>query len=800
MAYSNATFYIDYESGTDIARTALTSVAVSNNGSGLVRCTKTAHGLVTGAVGTATLNYAGVWMITVIDANNFDLVDSTYSTATALTFTPFGGSSKTDAWKTISTGATAARIQPGDTCRIKASPVETLIGDATWTQYSPTVTLPGAVTADICTCETSWTTSTNVVSTTDSSKTKLGAVSTRISIASGFTTGKVAYFATGTLDLSAYQQVSFFVSNSVLYTAGPLALQLCTDAIGDVVVHSIPIPSNPSTNGYFVPVTMDFGVPLDSAINSISLSANSDPGAIVLYFDNIIACKASASADSVSLISLVGKVWNQSWIASTVHAANTIRRPTQANRNGFCYKVTAGGGGSSGGTEPAWPLELGLTVVDGALTWTCLDLEESWYPIQSISGTAITLDTGNNSVIGDSNGYDGTTETVATYKRETSKLAVVSTTSTSVSQPVDSGTVAAQITFSGGWDRTSMATRSGETWLDASNSAPYGTGSSTTGASFITMDGMNFVRFGASFLGYNSQGWVVKNCHFVGNNTGITFASTIANATTNIQMTGVQVNNCYGVGIATSLNEEATGFMRNIRVSNNFLSGISIASGGGLNLRWQNVVCKNNSGTAGIVSSSGVPLYIDGLVTGSNAAGISLTKGKVFLNKADIPEATQVTSLTAKVGATVYSMNQVGGGHLITSDSGTIISATDQRNTASGISWKFRPTGVNRTTLYPLQLSMVKIACEANVAVNVTVYTYRDHTDIMGRLRLRGGQIAGVPIDLTVACSPTVSTWEQSSPLTFTPTEAGVVEVLFEVYDGVGTTNNFWIDDVAVTA
>lgn len=58
-----------------------------------------------------------------------------------------------------------------------------------------------------------------------------------------------------------------------------------------------------------------------------------------------------------------------SWVALTVYGANTFRRPTTAN--GFRYEVTAGGGGASGAGEPAWPVTIGATVADGALTWTC---------------------------------------------------------------------------------------------------------------------------------------------------------------------------------------------------------------------------------------------------------------------------------------------------------------------------------------------------------------------------------------------------------------------------------------------
>lgn len=56
------------------------------------------------------------------------------------------------------------------------------------------------------------------------------------------------------------------------------------------------------------------------------------------------------------------------WAATTAYAAQAIVRPTV--ENGLIYMVTAGGGGNSGGSEPAWPTVLGTTVVDGALTWT----------------------------------------------------------------------------------------------------------------------------------------------------------------------------------------------------------------------------------------------------------------------------------------------------------------------------------------------------------------------------------------------------------------------------------------------
>jgi hypothetical protein len=64
--------------------TAFSGVAFADNGSGLIRATKTSHGLVTDnrvhireTEGVAGLNAS--WYVTRIDANNFDLQESTFS-------------------------------------------------------------------------------------------------------------------------------------------------------------------------------------------------------------------------------------------------------------------------------------------------------------------------------------------------------------------------------------------------------------------------------------------------------------------------------------------------------------------------------------------------------------------------------------------------------------------------------------------------------------------------------------------------------------------------------------------------
>ena len=83
MAYTNGIFYVDYELGSKANRNKIVPTVYANNGSGLVRVTAVAHELSTGKVisiwGTTSSVYVGNWTITRIDADNFDLDSSTYT-------------------------------------------------------------------------------------------------------------------------------------------------------------------------------------------------------------------------------------------------------------------------------------------------------------------------------------------------------------------------------------------------------------------------------------------------------------------------------------------------------------------------------------------------------------------------------------------------------------------------------------------------------------------------------------------------------------------------------------------------
>lgn len=801
MAYSAAIFYLDLESGSDAARTALTSCTASNPSGSVTRINKTAHGLVTGAVVDLTLFSSwlnSAWKITVVDADNFDLDGATWQTTAdnSGTATPRGGSSKADAWATFTSGATSARIAGGDTLRVKASADETLVGSCTWTNNSKTVTLPGAVTATISDCETAWTASANVTSTADTVQFKENTKSAKHVIAAGFTTGLVAYFATGTLNLSGYQQVTFWFYTTAAIAASTLSLRLCSDTAGATTVHTIAIPAIANTTAW-TPITVDLGANLNSAIASVALYADLDPGAVTVQLDNILACKASSSADSLTLHSLIGKAHNLKWAASTAYSVGDIRKPTNPNRNGFAYRCSTAG--TTGASEPTWPQELTKTVTDGTAVWTCYDYEETWLPIQSINGTTVKIDNVPSTLGSAGRGYAGATETVATYKREPLRQAYQSSSSSTTGYAMAAPfNLASPFAISGGWDRTSMAAQSGETWISGNN----GTGAALNfnGCNNISLDNVHAVRMSTAFSTQNVSHIAFTNCHAVGCAAGFQLGGSGSGFA--FKGKGLGAANCGSSPFSINSDARLTNFFCHSNIGTTPF-GVTGGAGSAMALSLTGVSVKNNSGNQFISHGNGYPIAIRDLTTSGNAfsgAPIVANNGGITLNNCVFSEATPI-SVNTTTDAYVYSGKHNGNAdaHYMMTSGGTIQAATDQRHTASGISWKFNPTSTNRNVLFPLKLSVAKIACAANVTVNVTIWTRRDNTNINGTLKLAGGQLAGADAEVTVACAPTINTWTQSGTLSFTPTEAGVVEITFECYDGVTTSSSFWVDDLAIS-
>lgn len=795
-------------------------------------------------------------------------------------------------WQTLTNGATAVRIIPGDEIRVMASPDPTSLGiNGTWTSspLQPTrsissstnatpivvtcnahgysngdtivitghntntnangtweisnvttntftlvnsigngiggatgtarlrnnsvVKLASPVTANIASTgnrgngRTAWTQSTNVVASLNTTDYKEGDVSDSIAINATFTTGLAAYKATGTLNLSGYQQVSFWIKQTAgtVTIAGDVSLRLCSDTAGANTVHTIPIPALGALN-VWNPITVDLGVNLDSNIQSIALYVDTDRGAVTFLLSNIIACKNRSSNDSLSLISLIGK--------------NT-------------------------GTEP-------------------------WIAIQSINGTRVFLD-GLVSHLPTTTtlmGYNRVSETVTTYKRETIPILVTQSLN-------ENGIDTNRFSLSGGWDTTDMSTQNSDTYLDGRRGSAV-----ILSANFIrywNISKLNFFR-GLHGIDLNSS----TNCNILNikdcNNNNTTSFSLYG--CSNVLVSGID-NLCFNnVGIASS-NNASSNIITNIKnIDSNSSTGIGFVTLAGSRYNdIDNIITLNNNGGSAIDLSSWFQCTMNNInfidnnstrgisivncsdllisnigsisgtsstitantytnpillsssdncqlinitgVIGATASAISCISsfnnsffnvntsgsttsafagdiGSSYCRNCTFGESSLVTGLTSNREGRVYLTNQNNNSNnnQIHMFGGNIVSTTGVRYGSSGYSWALSPTNSSRNSFYPVSFSLAKVYVVANKLVTVRAMMSRTDIGLTVRLRVPGNQIAGVPNDIISGMVQSALPWEQVS-LTFTPTANGAVEILGEAFGG--TTFTGYIDNVVIS-
>lgn len=652
---------------------------------------------------------------------------------------PDGGNDSNDGttfanrWKTWQSGPTAARIAPGDTIRVIASPSPTSLGQtATWTNGGDTITLSSAVTLEVSDCDSAWTAATNVTQTTQTADRREGTGCQRFAIAAGFTTGKAAHFAlAGSTDFSGYQQISFWIKTSSAITASNLSIRLCSDTTGDTPVDTFTIPYAIPTGSRWIPVTIDKGSALGSSIQSVSIAFASDPGTPQVTLDNIIACKASSSADSLNLMSLVSK--------------NTAGEPWFAIRSIDGTTVALGWGSTGGGNE---------TDTQGRVR------------------------------------YWGSSESVTTYKREMINYMKQTVTGISIN---DSGTPDNPITFSGGWNRTNMSTQDSgdESWI---------------------FNDDNILLF--------SQNWLVVEKISGATSTGTVFSVTGGFSTfsrMSMAATGTigfeaGTNNIldldYIVGCVTGLFVGAATLDGNIRAKVDKIwcttggMGISIANSGILLPFDVEVTNQVRGGATGLgygsTTSTG-RIRVRNTTFNDNTTDIAFGISQCGLVELDncVYDAWSET-LSAPLIRSTKDQGVAGAVYIHQYGQGTIRTATDQRHTASDVSWKLKPQSTTLTSsMKPIVLAVARVAVFANLLCTAKLWAYRDNSNLSGRFMLKANQIAGVTTDVSDSISVN-NTWEELT-ITFTPTEDGVVEFTAEAWNNVSTTASFWVDDFSFT-
>jgi hypothetical protein len=230
-------------------------------------------------------------------------------------------------------------------------------------------------------------------------------------------------------------------------------------------------------------------------------------------------------------------------------------------------------------------------------------------------------------------------------------------------------------------------------------------------------------------------------------------------------------------------------------VASNGSSGVIVLSGEYVTFTAN---CRNNGANGFRVDSNANASLVNCSTADNQSGGFGNIRPFVVYSKNMLFSETTQLALSTSYDARFYSQDhdQVAGNHKIFSQIGLVSSATDQRNTASGVSWKLQPTDTLCYSGKPLRLKLATVACAANSLVTIKAWMRRSNTGLTMRLVCKGGQIAGVDTDVVDSMTAAADTWAEQT-ITFTPTEVGVVEIIAEAFGG--TTFSGWVDDLTIS-
>jgi hypothetical protein len=663
--------------------------ATANNGSGLIRVTTATHGFTTGdivqivgLVGTYEAN--GAWKINVIDTTKFDLVDSAYINART-------------------SGGTAQKIN------------------------SKAVVLATAgLTKDIDTCKFNWSNGVDGTATLITTDHKHGGACVKITLDSTAQANqKQGYHATGLLDLSGYQKISFWIKNSAaIANATTYTITLCSDIAGATPVDTFVIPAIPSTSRW-IPLTIarTGGGNLGSSIQSIAINsgATAPTNSSNIQIDNFIAC----TTEGLAMDSLISK-----------------------------------NGAAQGGTE-------------------------GFYSIQSIKGKVVLLDNDPNTLSNAGRGYSGTTETVASYIRSSFKTALAASPTTTVQAINDSGTVGNNISWQFGYE-IGTTNQNGETFFDGLNG--NGHGLYLTSKSYNTFNCCSFSRYyNGIFFTSNADNNTITTISNANNNVNAGIYIGSCNNTTITTISNANNNNNSGISIALSHNTTIT------TISNVNNNNIGILFSNSNSTTITTISNANNNANNAIYFSTSSMNTIKSLSTTGNIAGsIYNDTGVNFIKNATLAEISQVVGMMLGAKPELYSIKEDGvvGNNWVYFYGATANWQTGTKHDTEQGAWKLAITSSNVNSRYMNKLKLAEFAYNSGALVTVTAWVKKDHaTNIVARLCIYADVVQGIATDITQTKASDTN-WEQLS-ITFTPSEAGVTELFLESWYVTGNSNNY---------
>jgi hypothetical protein len=141
-------------------------------------------------------------------------------------------------------------------------------------------------TLQICSCDAGWDAQTNVTCSADTATKQEGTASAKQVIAALFTTGLIATEVITSVDLTSYNEVSFWIRPSSAVDAGVLEFLMDDTATCASPLESLTLPALPAN--MWTKVRLSIVKPSSlTAVISLGFRAASDPGLITIYWDDI---------------------------------------------------------------------------------------------------------------------------------------------------------------------------------------------------------------------------------------------------------------------------------------------------------------------------------------------------------------------------------------------------------------------------------------------------------------------------------------------------------------------------------
>lgn len=748
-------------------------------------------------------------------------------------------------WKTITSGATAVRIAPGDEVRIMGSPAPTQLGvSALWTsgplQATKTITSStnGSPISIVCASH-GYSTGDTIVITGHSNADANGTWEITVTGSNSFTLdnstgGAVGSGGTARLRNNTRVLLSEPVTKTVASTGRDSQLWSAQD-LANVTIGLNTTIFKEHNRSHSIAIGAGFG----TGVAAITWPPSNDFTGyqqISFWIYQVSGTVAGAGALSLNLSSdfggggsphslpLPGLVALSRWIPVTIDLGVDIG--SNINTIGFQVNVDSGAqtfliSNIIACKAPSDPSSLTLHSLISPTYGSAYSFDAGpYWSIQSINGTRVMLDTfhgqtpasANNRGFCDFEIQYGFPGYITTYKRECIKLTAVNTLS-------EGGTAESPIKFTGGWSRTDMATQSLETWIDLQIGSANGI--DVASRSWIVLENIAVVRAstGIAVGSSNYSSISIPQIHAC----SAASAQLAIGAPSGFRLAVGWVSSCANVGISTSSGCPKVDIFVSGGVVSNGSDGVQLFGAPFVIKNFAEAVAGNDSMGAGyspspISNNNGRGLLArptKGFVTGfilehnaTTAQQLNTATGEhadIYLYGCKFPGLSSIT-ITSTSESTIFSQahDGVNGNHKIFAQGGLISSDNVVRQSPSGISWKLQPTSTQFiNSRRPLLLSVAKLAFPLQtVIVTVRAWMYRDNSNLNMRLRVMNtleqypaigsnfpGQQAG-----TEAMATLVNTWEQVEISFSSYSGRAVYEIVVEAWGG--TTYTGWVDNL----